>query len=169
MNASTVSKLKTPLLTMVLAAMLPLSACGHLDEELAPIESSNPIDTIRGTVDEVRYRENKAEDGHFSVVVKNGEKKYLIEATAYMNTPKLPEDDNMSCLTFEPDDVAEGDQVEFALPPAVEMTFPPGETYNAVFQTCHPARDTTEYFINPSAPSTDGEDILTPDTPEQAE
>lgn len=169
MNASTVSRLKTPLLTLALTAMLPLSACGLLEEELVPMENPNPIDAIRGTVDEVRYRENKAEDGHFSVVVKNGEKRYLIEATAYMNTPKQPEDDNMDCLLFEPGDVNKGDQVAFVLPPAVEMTFPPGETYSAVFQTCHPVRDATEYFISTSVPSAGGGDILTPDIPEQAE
>ncbi|MCA9341631.1 hypothetical protein KC952_03815 [Candidatus Saccharibacteria bacterium] len=92
---------------------------------------------IVGTVTSVTNKPNLAEDGYYGFEVKdNSGNKYTINATGYMNIPRLPGERGGKCVDVPM--VKTGDKVEFNLPKA--------ESQANTFDICYEKSLTGYYF-----------------------
>lgn len=111
------------------------------------------IPGYKGTVTEVQYHPNEAENGYFAFTVNDqtNNKKYRIEATGYMNTPLSPGSRGESCVDMPTHANLEGATIEFKLPEAkIDNSVDPGGTYNPydkIFDICYNAVNDGAYYF----------------------
>ena len=100
-------------------------------------KTSSTENVIVGTVTSVTNKPNLAEDGYYGFEVKdNSGNKYTINATGYMNIPRLPGERGEKCVDVPM--VKTGDKVEFNLPKA--------ESQANTFDICYEKSLTGYYF-----------------------
>jgi hypothetical protein len=104
---------------------------------------------FRGTITKVLYHENEAENGYYSIQVKDiaSAQTYQISADGFMNTPLSPESQGMSCVSVPPHIGLEGATVEFNLPEEKSVEVAPGDTTKYV-TTCYKIPAADHYFFN---------------------
>ncbi len=105
------------------------------------ILNQKPASTITGKVTEVVQRPNIAEDGQYTINLKdNSGKEYTVKATGYMNGGFIPDD--VKCV--ETSDVRIGDTLEFNLP---EFRTLDGNIKKDTYEICY-KQGTGNYFFN---------------------
>lgn len=96
---------------------------------------------LTGTVTNVLYRPNQVEDGFYAleVTAEDGSVQF-INATGYLNTPLLPEDNGEACVAMPTAEEVEGAEVRYRLPQGTGA-----DGGRAV--TCYPLSSSEDFFF----------------------